>query len=47
MDYPFNRLTHSIENSYSLENDYSLTLVFVDSNTLDFTINDTVFDPCV
>ena len=47
MDYPFNRLTYSIENSYSLDDDYSLTFVFVDSNTLDFTINDTVFDPRV
>ena len=47
IDYPFNRLSYSLENGYSPDETYSLSLVFVDSKTLEFTINDTVFDPHV
>tara|TARA_Y100000813_G_C24063845_1_gene305332 strand:+ start:194 stop:733 length:540 start_codon:yes stop_codon:yes gene_type:complete len=46
MVYPFNSLNESFEIG-NYNNTYSLSYVFVDSKTFEFTINDTVFDPHV
>ena len=47
MDYPYNGLVFSQENGYSPNDSFNLSLSFIDAKTLDFTINDTVFDPHV
>ncbi|MGC6490206.1 MAG: hypothetical protein ACON5E_02875 [Flavobacteriales bacterium] len=47
LDYPYNGLAFSQENGYSPNDSFNLSLLFVDAKTLDFTINDTVFDPHV
>ena len=47
LDYPFNRLSYSLENGYSAGDTCSLSFEFVDSKTLEFTINDSVYDPHV
>ena len=47
MDYPFNGLAYSQENGHFPDDSYRISFVLVDPKTLEFTINDTVFDPYV
>ena len=47
IDYPFNGLAYSQENGYFPDDSNRISFVFVDPKTLEFTINDTVFDPYV
>tara|TARA_B100001248_G_scaffold6748_1_gene4676 strand:- start:382 stop:972 length:591 start_codon:yes stop_codon:yes gene_type:complete len=48
IDYPINNLTYSHENGFFPNADsYGLTFNFTDSKTLEFNINDMVYDPHV
>ena len=45
IDYPLNGLAYYQENGYFPDDTYRLSFVFLDPKTLEFTVNDTVFDP--
>tara|TARA_B100000989_G_scaffold41792_1_gene26612 strand:+ start:87 stop:692 length:606 start_codon:yes stop_codon:yes gene_type:complete len=48
LDYPFNSLTYYFENGVFPDSDeYFLSFNFIDSKTLEFTIDDLVYDPFV